>query len=121
MHLIAANLISLERAEMFLAKGWPSGAQSSFADQARVLRKQIPPHHLARYEELKAQQTNVVVAVVDGVCEGCHSKLSPAALVALNHSPDIPCCEQCGRFVYLAEHYASSTRPTQPVMHQRTG
>ena len=100
MHLITAKLISLERAEMFLAKGWPSGVQSSFADQARALRKQIPPHRLARYEELKVQQPNVVVAVVDGVCEGGHSKQSRAALVTLNDSPDVACCGAVDSFIW---------------------
>lgn len=120
MHPTTAKLISLDRAEMFLASGWPPGAQSSLADQAQALRKQIAPHILARYEQIKAQKTNVVVAVVNGVCEGCRSKLSRAALVALDDSPEVACCEHCGRFVYPAENYTRSTRPIQPVMHERT-
>jgi predicted nucleic acid-binding Zn-ribbon protein len=54
------------------------------------------------YESLRAQKRGVgAAALSDGVCQGCHEKLSPLALDRIRRSDDIPRCENCRRILVL--------------------
>ena len=102
MHWTTAKLIALDRAEGFLEHGWVLPAQAAFAEQAKALRHEIPPHLVAAYDRLKADHLDPVVGVFQGKCDGCHSGLSPARLAQLRAENEASHCEQCGRFLYLA-------------------
>ncbi len=55
---------------------------------------------LELYEDLRPQKKGVAVAaLVDGVCQGCHEKLSALELDRLKHSEGVKRCEYCRRIV----------------------
>ncbi len=52
------------------------------------------------YEDLRAQKRGVgAAALVDGVCQGCHEKLSAMALDKLKRTDGIRRCEYCRRIL----------------------
>ena len=54
------------------------------------------------YEELRRQKKGVAaVALVDGVCQGCHQKLSPMYLDQLKRAEGIRRCEYCRRILVV--------------------
>ena len=55
---------------------------------------------LELYEDLRAQKRGVgAAALVDGVCQGCHEKLSAMALDKLKRTDGIRRCEYCRRIL----------------------
>jgi predicted nucleic acid-binding Zn-ribbon protein len=60
----------------------------------------IDPDLLALYEDLRRQKKGVGVAELrDGVCQGCHQKLSPMVLDRLRHTSGVRRCEYCRRIL----------------------
>lgn len=58
---------------------------------------------LETYEELRKQKKGVgAAALVDGVCQGCHQKLSAVYLDRLKRSEAIRRCEYCRRILVFA-------------------
>lgn len=63
----------------------------------------IDPDLLDLYEDLRRQKKGVgAAALVDGVCQGCHQKLSPMYLDRLRRSGDTWRCEYCRRILVPA-------------------
>jgi hypothetical protein len=121
MHWTTAKLIALERAEGFLAPGWAIPSQVAFAEQAKALRREIPPPLVATYDQLKTEHKEPVVGVRHAKCDGCHSVLSPAALARLSAERAASHCEHCGRFIYLAAgHNLAPHLATHPTNSQET-
>ena len=57
---------------------------------------------LELYEDLREQKKGVgVAALVDGVCQGCHQKLSAMELDRLKKTPGVKRCEYCRRILVL--------------------
>ena len=57
---------------------------------------------LELYEDLRAQKRGVgAAALKDGVCQGCHEKLSPLYLDRLKRAEGIRRCENCRRILVL--------------------
>jgi predicted nucleic acid-binding Zn-ribbon protein len=68
-----------------------------------AVASEIDPEVLALYEELRAQKKGIGAAgLVDGVCGGCHQKLSPVYLDRLKRAEGIARCEYCRRILVLA-------------------
>lgn len=64
---------------------------------------EIDEELLELYEDLRAQKKGVgAAALVDGVCQGCHQKLSPLELERIKRSEGIRRCEYCRRILVLA-------------------
>jgi predicted nucleic acid-binding Zn-ribbon protein len=54
------------------------------------------------YESLRTQKRGVgAAALKDGVCQGCHEKLSPLAIDRLKRTEGIKRCENCRRILVL--------------------
>jgi predicted nucleic acid-binding Zn-ribbon protein len=71
------------------------------ADRAR-LAAGFDPELLELYDDLRKQKKGVgVAALVDGVCQGCHEKLSAVELDRVKHTEDVPRCEYCRRILVL--------------------
>jgi uncharacterized protein len=71
------------------------------ADRDR-LAAGFDPELLELYEDLRKQKKGVgVAALVDGVCQGCHEKLSAVELDRIKHTEDVPRCEYCRRILVL--------------------
>jgi predicted nucleic acid-binding Zn-ribbon protein len=68
--------------------------------QRQSLLPAIDPELLELYEDLRAQKKGVgVAALVDGVCQGCHEKLSAMELDKLKRIDGIRRCEYCRRIL----------------------
>jgi hypothetical protein len=64
---------------------------------------EIDDELLELYEELRAQKKGVgAAAIVDGVCQACHEKLSAMELDRLRKTDGIRRCEYCRRIVIFA-------------------
>jgi len=58
---------------------------------------------LELYEDLRGQKKGVgAAALVDGVCQGCHERLSAVELDKLKRTEDVKRCEYCRRILVLA-------------------
>jgi uncharacterized protein len=67
-----------------------------------ALAATIDPELLELYEDLRPQKRGVAaVALIDGVCQGCHEQLSAVYLDRLKRSPDPKRCEHCRRILVL--------------------
>ena len=61
---------------------------------------EIDPDLLELYEDLRRQKKGVGAASLsDGVCQGCHQKLSPMYIDRLKHSDETWRCEYCRRIL----------------------
>jgi uncharacterized protein len=84
-------VVELERIEAELA-------------EKRAAREKLVPEFddelLELYEELRRQKRGVAVAaLVDGVCQACHEKLSAMELDRLKRTEGVKRCEYCRRIV----------------------
>jgi uncharacterized protein len=62
----------------------------------------IDPELLELYDDLRAQKKGIgAVALIDGVCQGCHEKLSAMEMDRIKHTEGIRRCEHCRRIVIL--------------------
>jgi uncharacterized protein len=62
----------------------------------------IDPELLELYDDLRRQKRGVgVAALVDGVCQGCHEKLSAMEMDRIKHTDGVRRCEHCRRIVVL--------------------
>jgi uncharacterized protein len=60
------------------------------------------PELLELYDDLRRQKKGIgAVALVDGVCQGCHEKVSAVELDRLKHTDEIKRCEYCRRILVL--------------------
>jgi predicted nucleic acid-binding Zn-ribbon protein len=67
-----------------------------------ALVPQIDEELLELYEDLRAQKRGVgAAALEDGVCQGCHQKLSPLELESIKRSEGIRRCAYCRRILVL--------------------
>ncbi len=75
--------------------------------EKRAVREKLVPEFddelLELYEELRRQKRGVAVAaLVDGVCQACHEKLSAMELDRLKRTEGVKRCEYCRRIVVFA-------------------
>ncbi|HEX6845178.1 MAG TPA: C4-type zinc ribbon domain-containing protein [Actinomycetota bacterium] len=62
----------------------------------------IDPELLALYEDLRSHKKGVgAAALVDGICQGCHERLSSVELDHAKHADGVPRCEHCRRILVL--------------------
>jgi uncharacterized protein len=72
------------------------------AAERAALVSGIDPEAVELYDDLRAQKKGVgAVALVDGVCQGCHEKLSAMEMDRIKHTEGIRRCEHCRRIVIL--------------------
>ena len=65
-----------------------------------ALATHIDEELLELYEDLRRQKKGVgAAAIVDGVCQACHEKLSAVELDRLKHADGVKRCEYCRRIV----------------------
>jgi predicted nucleic acid-binding Zn-ribbon protein len=76
-------------------------------DELRAARSelagQIDEELLELYDDLRRQKKGIgAAAIVDGVCQACHEKLSAMELDRLKRDDGIKRCEYCRRIVVFA-------------------
>ena len=70
------------------------------ATERAALLPSIDGELLDLYEDVRRQKKGVgAVALVDGVCQGCHQKLSPVYLDRLKRQSGVRRCEYCRRIL----------------------
>jgi predicted nucleic acid-binding Zn-ribbon protein len=68
--------------------------------ERQALLPAFDPELLELYEELRRQKQGVgAAALVDGVCQACHQKLSPMYLDRMKRSEGVRRCEYCRRIL----------------------
>jgi uncharacterized protein len=72
------------------------------ADRAQ-LATGIESGALARYDRLFVNKSTAVVPLNNGICGGCHMKLTPMTVGAVKLEKVLTYCEQCGRMLYRGE------------------
>jgi predicted nucleic acid-binding Zn-ribbon protein len=71
-------------------------------EERKVLAAEFDEELLELYEDLRAGKKGVGAAALrDGVCQGCHEKLSPLYLDRLKRSEGIRRCENCRRILVM--------------------
>ena len=77
-----------------------SAALESRSSERQALVPELDDELLELYEDLRAQKRGVgAAALIDGVCQGCHEKLSAMALDKLKRTDGIRRCEYCRRIL----------------------
>jgi predicted nucleic acid-binding Zn-ribbon protein len=72
------------------------------ADERDRLAGAEDPELLSLYEDLRRQKKGVgAVALIDGVCQGCHEQLSAVELDHLKRADGVKRCEHCRRILVL--------------------
>jgi len=104
MHPITVKLIALQQAEACVTFGWPKTAQMPLREQAKLLRRNLPPHILSVFDQFKTKSKGAVVGVFGSRCDGCHARLSKSALARLKRESEPSRCAHCGRFIYVFEN-----------------
>lgn len=76
------------------------GALASHATGRAAIASELKEELLELYEDLRAQKKGIgAAALVDGVCQGCHEKLSALELDRLKKTEGVKRCEYCRRIV----------------------
>jgi predicted nucleic acid-binding Zn-ribbon protein len=67
-----------------------------------ALAETVDPEYLELYEELRPQKKGVAaVALIDGVCQGCHEQLSSVYVDRLKRVEGPKRCEHCRRILVI--------------------
>jgi hypothetical protein len=98
MHKIIDSLLALQNLQ-FDARARTSALQA----EMEKLRAKVPLPILGRFEQLVARGKKGVALARNGVCSGCHLRITDAKLVDLSAGADIQLCDNCGRYLYLPE------------------
>lgn len=84
------------------------GELHSLSDQRRALSKEVDKDLLSRYEALRANLRNqVVVPVIDAICQGCHLGIPPQQYNNLIKGDSPESCTNCNRIIYWEEKKGS--------------
>ncbi len=76
--------------------------QGALTGRRGELAEEVPAALYKEYEQRRATQEGVAVAaLVDGVCEFCHTRTPNEYVVALRRGLRIMHCESCGRILVL--------------------
>jgi predicted nucleic acid-binding Zn-ribbon protein len=76
----------------------------SLSDRRRAVSQEVDKELLARYQALRANLGNqVVVPVIDAVCQGCHLGIPPQQYNNLIRGGSLESCPNCNRIVYWEE------------------
>jgi predicted nucleic acid-binding Zn-ribbon protein len=105
MNELLQNLLKLQAIEFEETTEKIAGAT------VEELRGKIPPQILGHYDRLVAQGKKGVTAIRGEVCASCHIRVPIGAIMTLKRGEDIQLCENCGRYLYLADTVAKETAP----------
>jgi predicted nucleic acid-binding Zn-ribbon protein len=73
-------------------------------EQQKVAESTLDATILNRYRRiLGSKKTKAIVPVENGVCGGCHMKLTPQTSHSVKASRELIACDNCGRLIYSQE------------------
>ena len=79
------------------------------------LRQLIPEPVCGHYDRVKNGGKVPIVAVRNGVCQGCFVRLSSGAYQQLVRQDDLNICENCGRYIYPDPEATVEVPPPAPA------
>ena len=105
MNELLQNLLKLQAIEFEETTAKIAGATIA------ELRGKIPTQILGHYDRLAAQGKKGVTAIRGEVCSSCHIRVPIGAIMTLKRGEDIQLCENCGRYLYLADTAEKEAAP----------
>jgi predicted nucleic acid-binding Zn-ribbon protein len=108
MNELMQNLLKLQALE------FDRPAEPDLAKRIAELRAKIPAPILGHYDRLMARGKKGVAAINHQVCTGCHVQVPRGTVLTLMHDDDLQICENCGRYLYLAEPANSAPPAAAP-------
>jgi predicted nucleic acid-binding Zn-ribbon protein len=95
------NLANLD-SEVAEELGQTKQSLAELRGEREALALEFDEELLELYEDLRAQKRGIGAAALEnGVCSGCHQKLSPLELERIKHADGIRRCEYCRRILVL--------------------
>lgn len=95
------NLANLD-SELAEELGQTKQSLAELRGEREALALEFDEELLELYEDLRAQKRGIGAAALEnGVCSGCHQKLSPLELERIKHAEGIRRCEYCRRILVL--------------------
>jgi predicted nucleic acid-binding Zn-ribbon protein len=80
---------------------------ASLEEQKELLKPQIPPEMLQKYQLLSANRGGVALAPVNrATCQVCHMNLPPQICIDLQKNEKVMHCPNCQRIIYWVGHEA---------------
>jgi predicted nucleic acid-binding Zn-ribbon protein len=76
--------------------------------ECQRLCQNVPVAVREKFDRLISRGKKAVATVRNGVCSECHLRLPSGTLASLAYTTEIHCCNNCGRFLYLAEQQPPS-------------
>lgn len=74
--------------------------------EKKLACQQIPEPIFKRYDFIRTKLSNpVIVSVTDGICNGCHIKITPQKYIELQKGEQILSCPNCHRLIYWEDHF----------------
>jgi|GEM_PF-1941316 predicted nucleic acid-binding Zn-ribbon protein len=70
-------------------------------EKIQELRRQVPGKVLSLHDKLARQYADPLTALVNGVCQGCHQKISHGLHCQTASPQRLLQCEHCGRLLYV--------------------
>jgi len=118
MHQVTAYIKELAELE---ASGRKSKEACTEEKLKRILklRPLIPEPVIGHYDRFAKSGKVPVVAVRNGVCQGCFVRLSSGAYQQLLRQDDLNLCENCGRYIYPGEQPAEELPAVKTVRTRR--
>ena len=116
MKQIIEKLLALQKLQLSL-EPLSLAAES----QVNELRVKVPKPILDHFDRLIAQGKTGVAVARNGVCCGCHLRLSSGTAASLAHEDDIHICDNCGRYLHLApaEGELPEEKPGKPAKKRK--
>ena len=109
MRKMIENMLVLQRVHFD-----PRAKSSTSTEQLEELRGSVPAPVLAHFDRMLARGKKGVAIVRNGVCTGCHLRLTLGTNTSLLDPSEIHVCDSCGRYLYLPDPPAEPPTPTPP-------
>jgi predicted nucleic acid-binding Zn-ribbon protein len=71
--------------------------------ERKKLAEPVDPDALDLYGRIFNKKPDAVVAVENGICNGCHVKVVASTIQSLKQAAGLTHCDSCGRILYLIE------------------
>ena len=110
MKKVIENLLELQKFHFDEASG------ATVERRMAELRAGVPPQVIAHFDRLLEHGKKGVAVIRGQVCGECHMQVPRNTVLILMRDLDIQICENCGRYLYLAETAAT---PAEPVVEKK--
>jgi predicted nucleic acid-binding Zn-ribbon protein len=71
--------------------------------QRDALVKGVQPTLYRRYEMIRKKRGSAIAHITEGICSGCHMRISPMAFQQLMRGDEFQQCPSCNRIIYFRE------------------